>query len=119
MLKELEKYNEVQRNYLVAKAELMVLEEEMVKFHKEFFHKEFTEIVLEAEEEKEKELGLYEAESKFFQAEKELKNWFMEEIKDDSRIPAKIKKELLSNKDISSPKIQNKIKDLALQWDIN
>jgi len=111
MLKELEKYNEVQRGYFVAKAELMVLEEEMAKFHKEF-----TEILLEAEEVKEKELGLYEAESKFFQAEKELKNWFMEEIKDDSKIPAKIKKELLSNKDISSPKIQNKIKDLALQW---
>jgi len=128
MLKELEKYNEVQKSYLVAKAKLMVLEKEMVQFHKDFTanwsnkdwddSKKFDEL-LEAEEEKEKELGLYEAESKFFQAEKELKNWFMEEIKDDSRIPAKTKKELHSNKDISSPKIQNKIKELALQWEVS
>ena len=128
MKKELEKYNEVQKSYLVAKAKLMVLEEEMVQFHKDFTAnwsnkdlddpKKFDKLFV-AEEVKEKELGLYEVESKFFQAEKELKNWFMEEIKDDSRIPAKIKKELLSNKDILSPKIQNKIKDLALQWEIN
>ena len=128
MRKELEKYNEVQKSYLVAKAKLMVLEEEMVKFHKDFTAnwsnkdwddpKKFDKL-LGAEEVKEKELGLYEVESKFFQAEKELKNWFMEEIKDDSRIPAKIKKELLSNKDISSPKIQNKIKELALQWEVS
>ena len=128
MKKELEKYNEVQKSYLVAKAKLMVLEEEMVQFHKDFTAnwsnkdwddpKKFDKL-LGAEEVKEKELGLYEVESKFFQAEKELKNWYMEEIKDDSRIPAKIKKELLSNKDISSPKIQNKIKDLALQWEVS
>jgi hypothetical protein len=128
MRKELEKYNEVQKNYLVAKAKLMVLEEELVQFHKDFIanwpnkdwdnSKKFDEL-LEAEEVKEKELGLYEVESKFFQAKKELKNWFMEEIKDDSRIPAKTKKELHSNKDISSPKIQNKIIDLALQWEVS
>ena len=128
MRKELEKYNEVQKSYLVAKAKLMVLEEEMVQFHKDFTAnwsnkdwddpKKFDKLFV-AEEVKEKELGLYEVESKFFQAEKELKNWFMEEIKDDSRIPAKIKKELLSNKDISSPKIQNKIKELALQWEVS
>jgi hypothetical protein len=128
MKKELEKYNEVQKSYLVAKAKLMVLEEEMVQFHKDFTAnwsnkdwddpKKFDKL-LGAEEVKEKELGLYEIESKFFQAEKELKNWFMEEIKDDSRIPAKTKKELHSNKDISSPKIQNKIKELALQWEVS
>ena len=128
MRKELEKYNEVQKSYLVAKAKLMVLEEEMVQFHKDFTAnwsnkdwddpKKFDKLFV-AEEVKEKELGLYEVESNFFQAEKELKNWYMEEIKDDSRIPAKIKKELLSNKDISSPKIQNKIKELALQWEVS
>ena len=128
MKKELEKYNEVQKSYLVAKAELMVLEEEMVKFHKEFTakwsdkdqddSKKFDEL-LEAEEEKEKELGLYEVESKFYQAERELKNWYMEEIKDDLRIPAETRKKIYNNKDISSAKIQNKIIDLALQWEVS
>ena len=128
MKKELEKYNEVQKSYLVAKAELMVLEEEMVKFHKEFTakwsdkdqddSKKFDEL-LEAEEVKEKELGLYEVESKFYQAERELKNWYMEEIKDDLRIPAETRKKIYNNKDISSAKIQNKIIDLALQWEVS
>ena len=128
MKKELEKYNEVQKSYLVAKAELMVLEEEMVKFHKEFTakwsdkdqddSKKFDEL-LEAEEEKEKELGLYEAESKFYQAERKLKSWYMEEIKDDLRIPAETRKKIYNNKDISSAKIQNKIIDLALQWEVS
>ena len=128
MKKELEKYNEVQKSYLVAKAKLMVLEEEMVQFHKEFTakwsdkdqddSKKFDEL-LEAEEEKEKELGLYEVESKFYQAERELKNWYMEEIKDDLRIPAETRKKIYNNKDISSAKIQNKIIDLALQWEVS
>ena len=128
MKKELEKYNEVQKSYLVAKAKLMVLEEEMVQFHKDFTAnwsnkdwddpKKFDKL-LGAEEVKEKELGLYEVESKFFQAEKELKNWYMEKIKDDLRIPAETRKKIYNNKDISSPKIQNKIKELALQWEVS
>ena len=128
MKKELEKYNEVQKSYLVAKAKLMVLEEEMVQFHKDFTAnwsnkdwddpKKFDKLFC-AEEVKEKKLGLYEVESKFFQAEKELKNWYMEEIKDDLRIPAETRKKIYNNKDISSPKIQNKIKELALQWEVS
>ena len=128
MKKELEKYNEVQKSYLVAKAKLMVLEEEMVQFHKDFTAnwsnkdwddpKKFDKL-FGAEEVKEKELGLYEVESKFFQAEKELKNWYMEEIKDDLRIPAETRKKIYNNKDISSPKIQNKIIELALQWEVS
>ena len=128
MKKELEKYNEVQKSYLVAKAKLMVLEEEMVQFHKDFTAnwsnkdlddpKKFDKLFV-AEEVKEKELGLYEVESKFFQAEKELKNWYMEEIKDDLRIPAETRKKIYKNKDISSPKIQNKIIELALQWEVS
>ena len=128
MKKELEKYNEVQKSYLVAKAKLMVLEEEMVQFHKDFTAnwsnkdwddpKKFDKL-FDAEEVKEKELGLYEVESKFFQAEKELKNWYMEEIKDDLRIPAETRKKIYNNKDISSAKIQNKIIDLALQWEVS
>ena len=128
MKKELEKYNEVQKSYLVAKAKLMVLEEEMVQFHKDFTANwsnkdwddpEIFDKLLGAEEVKEKELGLYEVESKFFQAEKELKNWYMEEIKNDLRIPAETKKKIYNNKDISSAKIQNKIIDLALQWEVS
>ena len=128
MKKELEKYNEVQKSYLVAKAKLMVLEEEMVQFHKDFTAnwsnkdwddpKKFDKL-LGAEEVKEKELGLYEVESKFYQAERELKNWYMEEIKDDLRIPAETRKKIYNNKDISSAKIQNKIIDLALQWEVS
>ena len=127
MKKELGLY-EVQKSYLVAKAKLMVLEEEMVQFHKDFTAnwsnkdwddpKKFDKL-LGAEEVKEKELGLYEVEFRFFQAEKELKNWFMEEIKNDLRIPAETRKKIYNNKDISSPKIQNKIKDLALQWEVS
>ena len=128
MKKELEKYNEVQKSYLVAKAKLMVLEEEMVQFHKDFTAnwsnkdwddpKKFDKLFV-AEEVKEKELGLYEVESKFYQAERELKNWYMEEIKDDLRIPAETRKKIYNNKDISSPKIQNKIIELALQWEVS
>ena len=67
MKKELEKYNEVQNSYLVAKAKLMVLEEEMVQFHKDFTAnwsnkdwddpKKFDKL-FSAEEVKEKELAL-------------------------------------------------------------
>lgn len=124
-VQDLSEFNKVQRDYLINKADVMTVEEELIKrtkkyqenwTEKEWNDPEELEKLLEVEEKWEKELDLYQKEQKLYKSADKLKKWALDKIKNGEieGLPEETRQAFLTANKVQLARINNKLITLAL-----
>lgn len=122
---DLNNYNELQQNYLIAKTKVLIKEKEIIrrtkKFQKDWTGKEWDspkklDELLEIQEKWEKELNLYQAESELYKANDQLKEWALNKIKNNEieGLPEKTRKTFINITELELARIESKLINVAL-----